>query len=178
MSSIYEPIHSEFSSHLRRFYLVPELWEKFNTSDLSAVDFSKWKMAKMMNEDGELSDETKKIPTASGGIYIYTIVPGVVPQCGGYIMYVGMASKTPSENLRRRVRSYKSQFGDAYTRDRIHNLFVNWGKYVYVYYLPVVADEDTILELETRLIGCFIPPCNPDIRDAAVKKRVKAFSDF
>ncbi|MBQ4585181.1 MAG: hypothetical protein IJA82_03130 [Clostridia bacterium] len=178
MSSIYEPINSEFSSHLRRFYLIPELWEKFNISDLGAIDFSKWKMVKMMNDDGEISEDTKKIPTAHGGIYIYTILPPVVPQCGGYIMYVGMASKTSSENLRSRVRSYKSQFGDSYTRDRIHNLFANWGKYVYVYYLPVAADEKVILELETRLIGCLIPPCNSDIRDVAVKKRVKAFAEF
>lgn len=178
MSSIYEPIHSEFPSHLRRFYLIPELWGKFNTGDLCAVDFSKWKMVKMMNDDGALSEDIKKIPTAHGGIYIYTIHPNVIPQCGGYIMYVGMASKTPSENLRSRVRSYQSQFGDAYTRDRLHNLFLNWGKYVYVYYLPVAADKETILELETRLIGCLIPPCNADIRDAAVKKRVKAFAEF
>lgn len=178
MSSIYEPIRSEFAPHLRRFLLVPELWEKFTTSDLSDVDFSKWEIAKMMDDDGGLSDDTKKIPTAHGGIYVYTILPKVVPQCGEYIMYVGMASKTHSENLRSRVRSYQKQFGESYTRDRIHNLFVNWGKYVYVHYLPVSADEKTILELETRLIACLIPPCNSDIRDAEVKKRVKAFADF
>lgn len=178
MSSIYEPICVEFSSHLRSFYLIPELWQKFNTSDLCAVDFSKWEMVKMMDDCGALSKDIKKIPTAHGGIYIYTIHPNVIPQCGGYIMYVGMASKTPSENLRSRVRSYQSQFGNTYTRDRLHYLFDKWGKYVYVHYLPVMADKETILELETRLIGCLIPPCNADIRDAAVKKRVKAFAEF
>ena len=178
MYIIYEPIHSEFASYLRRFYLIPELWEKFDITDLGAVDFSSWKIVKMMNEDGGLSKDIKKIPTAYGGIYIYAIHPDVVPQCGGYVMYVGMASKTTSENLRSRVRSYQTQFGDAYTRDRLHNLFLKWGKYVYVYYLPVVADKEIISELETRLIGCLIPPCNADIRDVAVKKRVKAFAEF
>ena len=33
-------------------------------------------------------------------------------------------------------------------------------------------------ELETRLIGSLIPPCNADIRDVAVKERVKAFAEF
>ena len=178
MESIYTPIESELQNYMRRFYLVPELWNKFNLSELRNVDFSKWKVAKMLNDDGSLSPETNKIPTKYGGIYVYTISPPVIPDCGTYIMYIGMASKTDSENLRRRVRSYKSQFGENYTRDRIHNLFSRWGKYVYVHYLPVDANNETIELLEDRLIGCFIPPCNSDIRDAEVKRKVKAFSEF
>ena len=109
---------------------------------------------------------------------MYCIVPSPIPGCGEYIAYIGMASKTRSENLRSRVRSYKYELGQGYKRDRIHNLFVRWGQYIYVYYLPVDANNEIIEELETRLIGCFIPPCNADIRDAVVKKKVKAFAEF
>jgi hypothetical protein len=93
-------------------------------------------------------------------------------------MYIGMASKTQNENLRVRVRSYKQQFGDNYSRDRIHDLFVKWGKFVQVHYLPLQHKKELIVELEPRLIACFVPPLNPDIRDASVKRRVKAFSTF
>lgn len=141
MESIYTPIESELQNYIRRFYLVPELWNKFNLSELQNIDFSKWQVAKMLDNDGNLSPETNKIPTKYGGIYVYTISPPVIPDCGTYIMYIGMASKTDSQNLRYRVRSYKTQFGEDYTRDRIHNLFSRWGEYVYVHYLPVDADR-------------------------------------
>lgn len=178
MASIYEPIISEFPGFKKSFYLIPELWEKFKIDDLNNVDFSKWKNIKIMNESGEFSDELKKIPNRYGGIYVYCIAPSTIPGCGSYIAYVGMASKTPNENLRKRVQSYQGELGEGYRRDRIHNLFVRWGKYIYVHYLPMEADNKTIEELETRLIGCLVPPCNPEIRDAAVKRKVKAFSEF
>ncbi len=179
MSSIYDPIKSEIASFKRQFYLVPELWEKFKFDDLNSVDFSQWKRIKLMDDSGHfLESEIKKIPTKYGGIYIYYIKSGVVSEIDGYVMYVGMASKTTNENLRRRVASYKSELGEGYTRDRIHNLFNRWGKYVYVHYLPIDASKEIIEELETRLIGCLIPPCNADIQDAVVKRKVKAFAEF
>jgi len=178
LESIYGSIESELQSFKISYILAPELWGKFHTEGLDNLNFSKWKRVKMMDENGDLSDETNKIPTTHGGIYLYSIMPNVIPECGCYIMYIGMASKTTSANLRQRVRSYKKQFGDEYTRARIHNLFVRWGKYVYVHYLPVASNNESIEELEDRLIACFVPPCNPDIRDANVKRAVKAFSEF
>ena len=178
MESIYGSIESELQSFKNSYILAPELWEKFHTEGIDNLDFSKWKRVKMMDENGDLSDETNKIPSTHGGIYLYSIMPNVVPECGCYIMYIGMASKTKSENLRYRVRSYKNQFGEEFTRHRIHNLFVRWGKYVYVHYLPVASSKEIIVELENRLIACLVPPYNPDIRDANVKRAVKAFSEF
>jgi hypothetical protein len=178
LESIYGSIQSELPSFKQPYILAPELWQKFHIDGLTGFDFSKWKRVRMMEEDGSLSDETKEIPSIYGGIYIYCILPGIIPECGVYVMYIGKASKTISENLRSRVRSYKAQFGEAYTRDRVHNLFARWGKYVYAYYLPVKSDSETIEELETRLIACFVPPCNADIRDPVVKRAVKAFGSF
>lgn len=179
MSSIYEPIISEVTAFQKRFFLIPELWEKFKFDDLSNVDFEKWKKIKLMDDKGDfLANEIKKIPTHHGGIYIYCVQSNIVNNFDSYVMYVGMAQKTGTQNLRKRVSSYKSEIGSGYTRDRIHNLFIRWGKYVYVYYLPINSDNKTIEELETRLIGCLVPPCNAEIQDASVKRKVKAFAEF
>ena len=86
-----------------------------------------------------------------------------------------MASKTQHENLRARVRSYQIEFGAEFTRERLHRLFVRWGKYVYVRYLPVDAEISLIEELETRLINTVIPPCNAEYRVKSVKQAVNAF---
>ena len=115
------------------------------------------------------------IPNNSGGIYVYSIEPGIIPGGGSYVMYVGMASKSASENLRYRVKTYQKEIGEEYSRDRIHRLFVKWGKYVYVHFLPIQSTRDTIFEVETRLIGALVPPCNADIRAKAVKHAVRAF---
>ena len=178
MESIYEPIETELKAFTQPHLLAPELWRKFHLDGLDNVDFSKWERVKMMDENGDLSDETKKITAKYGGIYLYSIEPDVIPECGCYIMYIGKATKTQNWSLRTRVRSYKNQFGKDYSRPRIHNLFKRWGKYVYVHYLPVQDSNEVIEELETRLIACIVPPCNPEIRDAAVKREVKAFSTF
>ena len=90
-------------------------------------------------------------------------------------MYVGMASKTASQNLNYRVKAYQKQIGPSFDRERLHRLFNKWGKYVHVYYLPISANRDVILELETRLIASLLPPCNSDIRAKAVKQAVNAF---
>lgn len=178
MESIYPPVNGEPQVYLRHFIIMPELWERFKCDDIPEADFNNWREVKMLDEHGKLSLDLENIPNEYGGIYIYSIVPNVVKGCGSYIMYVGMASKTPHENLRSRVKSYKYQMDDDYTRDRIHELFSKWGNYVVVYYLPMDADEETIQLLEDRLIACFLPPCNADIRDVVVKRKVKAFGSF
>ena len=176
MSSIYDPVNCDLEAFQNNYVMAPELWERFDISDLNEVDFSKWQSIKLMNAEADgFSEEVQQIPTNSGGIYVYAIQPGVIPVCGSYIMYVGMASKTAHENLQYRVKACQKEIGETYKRDRLHRLFVKWGKYVYAYYLPVKAPRETIFELETRLIGALTPPCNPDIRAKGVKRAVNAF---
>ena len=177
MASIYDaPIESDVESFQNTYIMVPELWGRFKFDDLKEVDFSKWNSVKLINKEGTaFSEMVNQIPDNSGGIYVYSIEPGIIPNCGTYIMYIGMASKSKNQNLRRRVKAYQLQLGDRYNRDRLHRLFKKWGQYVYVHFLPIQADEKIILEVETRLIAAFIPPCNADIRARTVKKAVKAF---
>lgn len=177
MASIYnEPINCDLECFQNIYTMAPELWQQFSVDGLENVDFTQWKSIKLMNADGTaFSEMINQIPTDSGGIYVYSIEPRIIPGCGSYIMYIGMASKSSCENLRYRVRSYQKHINDPYSRERIHRLFVKWGKYVYVHFLPIHAAKETIFDLETRLIGALVPPCNPDIRAKAVKHAVRAF---
>lgn len=177
MSSIYdEDLDFDLEAWQNHYIMCPQLWSKFSIDDLNNVKFDQWKSFKLLNNDGtDFSEDTQKIPTKFGGIYVYSICPGIIPDCGRYIMYIGMASKTAYENLRYRVNSYKKEIGQDFTRDRLHRLFKKWGPYVYLNYLPVDSDRDTIFELESRLIAALLPPCNADIRAKGVRDAVKAF---
>lgn len=174
MPELHDPVNYDLQGFNQEFILSPELWERFSLEGLT-LDYHNWGNVKLMNDDGDLNDSISDIPTDFGGIYIYHICSPIIPCCGSYIMYVGMATKTSTENLRARVRSYKKQFGDGYDRERLHRLFTKWGKYVYVRYLPIDSDDMIIKELETRLIATVTPPCNSDYRVKSIKQAVNAF---
>lgn len=171
---IFDPIEEDIESFTQRFTLAPELWRKFDISDLN-VNFSDWRKIKLI-VNGDFSSDLSEIPSNYGGIYIYSIEPLIVPNIGSYIMYIGKATKTEYENLRSRVKSYEKYLTDN-SRQRLHRLFKKWGEYVYVSYLSVDSDEATITALEDRLIGTFgKPPCNYEIRIKSIKDAVRAFN--
>lgn len=173
MNSIYDDVDFELSAYRRHFTLAPEFWKVFNIDDLPNADFTKWQTFKLTDETGtRFSDNINKVPDDVGGIYVYCIQPSIIPQCGSYIMYIGMTSQ---QSLRTRVNQYQREIGDKYKRDRIHNLFVRWGKYIYLYFLPVIDTKENIEILEDRLIATLLPPCNPEIRVKSVRKAVRAF---
>lgn len=174
MATLYDPVKINLQIHTNNFLLSPELWERFNISDLH-INYDEWQCAKMINEDGNLNEETSLIPTEYGGIYVYVIRPPVIPNCGEYIMYIGRAQKTDGYNLRTRVRSYKKEFNDDFEREKLHRLFDQWGQYVYVRYLPVKSTNEEIKILEERLISSFAPQCNAQIPIKTVKQAVNAF---
>ena len=174
MGTLYDPVESDLASYQMTFILSPELWEKFNLEGIN-VDYSKWARVKMMDADKELSDETNRIPNDCGGIYVYVIVSPIIPNGGNYLMYIGKATKTESENLRARVRTYKKQFGEKYNRSKLHTMFTKWGEYVYVYYLPMKSSAADRKEIEDRLIAAYgRPPCNKEILIRSVKDAVDA----
>jgi hypothetical protein len=180
MSSIYDdifvPLKSDLESFRNTYVMAPELWKKFSIGDLKGVDFRQWKSIKLIKNNA-FSQDTFDIPNEFGGIYIYCIKPEIVLGIGCYVMYIGKASKSQSENLRTRIRSYRKQMDDSYDRERLHRLFVKWGDYVYVHYLSINAGGDVISALEDRLIAAFgKPPCNADIRVPSVKAAVRAFN--
>ena len=174
MGNLYDPVESDLMSYKVNFILSPELWGKFNLDGIN-VDYSKWNRVKMIDDDGNISSETNRIPKEYGGIYVYSIVSSIIPNGGNYLMYIGKATKTDTENLRVRVRAYKKQFGDKYNRSKLHGLFTKWGEYVYVYYLPMDSSAKDIKELEDRLIAAYgRPPCNKEVLIKSVKDAVDA----
>lgn len=174
---IFEPIENDLEAFRNTFTMSPELWEKFNISDLPGVDFSKWNEIKLI-ENNAFSPNLSMIPNQYGGIYVYCIEPRIIPNTGCYVMYIGKATKTKNENLRVRVQSYSKQLGKNYNRDRLHRLFIKYGNYVYVHYLSVDASPEIITALEDRLIAAFGKPrCNSDIRIRSVKRAIRAFAD-
>jgi hypothetical protein len=175
MSDLYDPVMEDLNKFVVKFVLSPELWEKFDLDGLN-IDYTRWSKEKMLDSNGNLNPNISHIPTDCGGIYVYAIVtPNIVPNCGIYIMYVGKATKTKDQNLRARVRAYQKQFGDDYNRTKLHKLFTQWGKYIYVYYLPVSSSKEDITSLEDRLIAAFgRPPCNKEILIKTVKDAVDA----
>lgn len=175
-NDIFEPVASDLKTYKEdRFILCPELWDKFKYDDLPNIDFDKWKSIKLITEAGDFSNELSSVPNSVGGIYVYVITPKVIPVCGSYIMYIGRALKTETENLRKRIQSYRQELGVHFKRDRVHYLFELWKNNIYLFYLPVYSDNDTIGELEVRLIGALIPPCNADIQAESIKRKVRAF---
>lgn len=179
MADYYDPITNPVADperFINHYLMVPDYWRSFDVRDLP-VDISHWECVKMFNDScTDLNQETYNIPSEYGGIYVYVIKPPVIPSCGEYIMYVGKATKTSHENLRYRVRSYKSELGSGYQRDKIHRMFSKWGDYVYVRYLSVPGSVETITTLEDRLIDALVPPCNSAIRNPQVKRAVNAFN--
>lgn len=176
METLYDLVKSDLGNLRVTFILSPELWGKFNLDGITA-DYTLWDCVKMMDSKGELNPDTNRISSDHGGIYVFAIVvpPTIIPNCGVYVMYIGKATKTQTQNLRARVRSYKKQFGDKYDRPKLHSLFTEWGQYVYVYYLPMESDAEDITELENRLIAAFgRPPCNKEILIKSVKNAVEA----
>lgn len=174
MNSIYDEVDFDLESFIQPFIMAPELWRVFDINDLTDLDFDKWQTLKLLDDDeNRFSDHIDLVPQDTGGIYVYCIQPSVLPLCGSYIMYIGM---TADQSLRTRVKQYQRELGPRYKREKLHRMFIKWGKYVHLYFLPVSSAKETIETLEDRLIASLLPPCNPKIRIESVKRAVKAFS--
>lgn len=156
------------------FCLSTELWGKCN-KDSFTVDLKNMKKIKYFADDcNKLSNEVDNLPDDSGGVYIYSIENGIFPSLGSYIMYVGRARKTPSENLRMRAKSHFSQYKRHEENERLEKLFDNWDQYVYLSYLPI--DGNNIIDLvEDQLITALTPPCNKEYPAPKVRRKLSAF---
>ena len=82
MTSIYDPVECDLEAFRNTYTMAPELWRKFNLEGLDEIDFTKWDSVKLMNDAGDsFSEQVNRIPTEVGGIYVYTINPGIIPSC-------------------------------------------------------------------------------------------------
>ena len=153
------------------FVLNPnDAWESFDTLKFESIMNGSWFEEKFLNNTtGELNNNLKSIPNDKGGIYVFIAKPNVIPDIHMYILYIGRALSTPSQNLRKRLRNYIKD-----SRPRIEMMRSKWGKYLYIRYLPL-TDNEIIEALEEELTRVIHPPCNIEYPGVIRGARTAAF---
>ncbi len=157
-------------SHTVSFVLNPQnIWNSFDPTLNDITKSGAWKEVKFLNNEGtDLNDQISQIvPTNKGGVYVFVIKGGIIPNSHEYIMYIGRVQSTPYQNLRKRFREY-------YTDNRpfIRKMRIIWGRDLYIRFLPL-TDNEIIKKIETELIRVIIPPCNDDVPEP-IRQPVKA----
>lgn len=143
-------------NHSLRFVLNPnDCWYSFNDELKELVYTSEWKEMKFLNDSGDaINEKISDVPNHSGGVYMFVLHPDLVPEVHRYILYVGRALNTDSQNLRKRFREYVKD-----KRTDVIFMRETWGKDLYIRYLPL-QDNEVITKLEKELYTAIRPPCN------------------
>jgi excinuclease UvrABC nuclease subunit len=158
-------------SHLR-FMLNTTLWDSFDSGVLGVISPShSWNEVKLLAPDGKRNPQLNTIPNDKGGIYLFLVKSNIIPESHLYLMYVGRAHISTTQNLRKRC----SQYPVEKKRPKIKRMIEQWGKYLYIKYLPL-ENNTTIDNVESELINKILPPFNDEIPDQKISAAVKAFS--
>jgi hypothetical protein len=157
------------------YYPHPKRWLENSSVTLRFHKETDWSgYIKYLNDQNELSDEIKNLPNDYGGIYVFFIQGINLPFCERYLVYVGRAQFTKTENLRSRVKSYLNESKKQNGRDSIKNMFKYWKKYLYIRYFKL-QDNELIKQGESALIKAILPPFNTEITNYKIKEPSKAF---
>lgn len=151
------------------FIINPLLWEVFDKECIE-ITRSQWEETKFLDFDGNLHGGMDTIPDNKGGIYVFVVKSNIIPSTHMYLLYVGRALNTSSQNLRKRCREYIKD-----KRPKIERMVNTWGNYLYIRYLPL-ENNSLIEKLEIELINKLLPPFNERIPDMDLQAAVKAFS--
>jgi len=114
--------------HEVEFELVPELWERFRCDgiDLNCIT---WNETKFLSDDGRtLNEGMNLLPNDKGGIYIFYVKCGILPNISNYLMYIGKADITERNSLRVRCKKYFGEYKSKEGRPKIQRLvqcFIN-----------------------------------------------------
>lgn len=158
-------------SHLR-FMLNTTLWDSFDSDIISVISPPQsWSEVKLLAPDGGRNPQLSTIPNDKGGIYLFLAKSNILPESHLYLMYVGRAHISATQNLRKRC----SQYPTEKKRPKIKRMIEQWGQYLYIRYLPL-EDNDIIDVVEGELINKIIPPFNDEIPDQKISAAVKAFT--
>lgn len=154
------------------FTLSTALWSSFDSDILSIVSTSAdWTEVKLLDADGSKNPQLSTIPNDKGGIYLFLAKSHILPESHIYLMYVGRAHISSSQNLRKRCSQYPTET----KRPKIKRMIQQWGQYLYIRYLPL-DDNTKIDKIEEELINKILPPFNDEIPDQEIKAAVRAFS--
>jgi excinuclease UvrABC nuclease subunit len=156
-----------------RFMLNTALWDNFDSDVLRIVSSPRsWNEVKLLSPNGKRNPQLRTIPNNKGGIYLFLAKPNILPESHLYLMYIGRAFNTKTENLRKRCSKYPVEK----KRPKIKRMIEQWGKYLYIRYLPLDDDNATIDFVESELINKILPPFNDKIPDKRISAAVKAFT--
>lgn len=161
-------IFDNFSDYKIPFVINPKLWKRIDNELIKCIR-EEWNEVKFLDENRQLSSQLNNIPNDKGGLYIFIAKTDIIPASHIYIMYIGRAKITQSQNLRKRCKEY----GNA-KRPKIKRMVQSWGEHLYIRYYPMI-DNNKIDDLEKELINNIIPPFNDEIPDKETRDKVKAF---
>lgn len=154
------------------FMLNTALWSSFDSDILSIVSVTQsWSEVKLFEHDGSRNPQLSTIPNDKGGIYLFLAKPNILPESHLYLMYVGRAHISATQNLRKRCMQYSTEN----KRPKIKRMIEQWGNYLYIRYLPL-DDNSKIDDVEAELINKILPPFNDVIPDQKISAAVKAFT--
>lgn len=152
------------------FTINPVLWDSFSERVRLIVN-NDWKEIKFLDGVDKINPMITSLPDNMGGIYLFIAKPDFIPNTHMYLMYIGRARLTSNQNLRKRCREYIND-----NRPKVTRMISNWGKYLYIKYLPLDIDNNLIDEVEAELINKILPPFNSMIPDQKIQKAVNAFN--
>lgn len=160
------------SLHTVKYKLCPNFWESFAMApDVPAITL--WREAKFLNNRNELHSEMGTLPGDKGGIYLFTIRGEILGYLSDYLAYIGRAQLTSTMNLKKRCRSYLTEYKGQDPRPKVKRMIKNWGQHLYVRYF-VIDDNTKIEELEKALINSLLPPFCDQIPDKRINRAVRA----
>lgn len=161
----------------RDFLINPKLWtdvEEINSHiNIDAMHEVKYVRDDLTNYDSELTS----LPT-NGGLYFFFIKPPILFGRIQYLVYIGRARGTNSQNLKKRCREYFYDYRNVSKDDnrtrKVRRMIKRWGKYLYLQYIEI-NDNDLIDSLESLLINNIRPPFNSQIPPKRYYQPVAAF---
>lgn len=151
----------------------PKRWaENYIGVDNPITNINNWSKEIKYLENGQLSEEIKNIPKDYGGIYMFYLKGISLPFTENYILYIGRARKTATENINARAKHYMY---DKESRINIKTMFEMWGDILYYRYY-IDTDNDKIDNNEVLLIRSIVPPFNLEIpKKLDVQPDINAF---
>lgn len=155
------------AKHKLNFVLSPQLLRaRFTLPNLTwhAVRFG---------DEAALSD----VPDNRRGVYAFVLQQEsqVLPP-HAYVLYIGMAGRTPSRSLRDRYCEYL-RASQLIRRAQIARMIATWHDVLTFYFAPVEENvtTDQLLQLERQLNSALVPPFSERDLDAEIKRQRRAF---
>ena len=167
LNAFVDPAAETFAKHKLDFVLSPQLLQaRFTLPNLT------WQAIRF-GDEAALSD----VPDDRRGVYAFVLQQEsrVLPP-HAYVLYIGLAGRSPKRSLRDRYREYL-RASQLIRRARIARMIATWHDVLSFHFAPVEEDVTTeqLLRLERQLNSALVPPFSEQDLDAEIKRQRRAF---